>query len=140
LPRGQKRRRLLLAGYQRPVPAGRHRLATREEAVPAEPPLIYSPPVEHYRNAAMRLAAELAEQRLYQASAYVSMAVDVLGPREEAAVNDNRPHSDVECEFELDEHGRVWIILDGDCHIIGRMEAVRQEMWRFLRVLLPALR
>jgi hypothetical protein len=87
----------------------------------------------------MRLAAELDEAREYQASAYASMAADALGPRDEAAVNDNRPDTGVECEFELDEHGRVWIIREGDCHIIGRREAVRKEMWRFLRVLLPAL-
>ncbi|HEX6374337.1 MAG TPA: hypothetical protein VFZ91_01305 [Allosphingosinicella sp.] len=107
--------------------------------MPAEPPLIYPPPVEHLRNAALRLAAQLDEAREYQASAYVSMAADVLVPGNEAAVNDNRPQSDVECEFELDEHGRVWIILEGDCHIIGRKEAVRKEIWRFLRVLLPGL-
>jgi hypothetical protein len=108
--------------------------------VPADPPLIYPPPVEHLRNAAMRLAAELDEAREYQASAYVSMAADVMGPPDEAAVNDNRPHSDVECEFELDEYDRVWMIRDGDCHIIGRKDYIRKEMWRFLRVLLPALR
>lgn len=107
--------------------------------MPAEPPLIYPPPVEHLRNAAMRLAAELDDAREYQASAYVSMAADVLGPRDEPADNDNRPFNDVECEFELDEHGRVWIVLEGDCHILGRKEAVRKEMWRFLRVLLPGL-
>jgi hypothetical protein len=49
------------------------------------------------------------------------------------------PPHDVECEFELDEHDRVWIILEGDCHIIGRKAAARREMWRFLRVLLPVL-
>jgi lipopolysaccharide/colanic/teichoic acid biosynthesis glycosyltransferase len=35
-------------------------------------------------------------------------------------------------EFELDEHGRVWMILAGDCHLIGRREAVCGEMRRFL--------
>jgi hypothetical protein len=137
LPRGQKRPRLSLAGYQRPVPPAPPR--SSEEAVPAEPPPVYPPPVERLRNAAMRLAAELDEAREYQAAAYVSMAADAMGPRDEAAVNDNRTYTDVECEFELDEYGRVWIILEGDCHIIGRREAVRREMWRFLRVLLPGL-
>ena len=32
------------------------------------------------------------------------------------------------------------MIRNGDCHIIGRKEYIRKEMWRFLRVLLPALR
>ncbi|TMJ14642.1 MAG: hypothetical protein E6G94_09180 [Alphaproteobacteria bacterium] len=40
--------------------------------------------------------------------------------------------SDVELQFELDEHGRVWIIRDGDCDIIGRKDAVCAEMRRFL--------
>jgi hypothetical protein len=95
--------------------------------------------MDRLRNSAMRLAAELDEAREYLASAYVSMAADAMGPRDEAAVNDNRAPTDVECEFELDEHGRVWIIFEGDCHIIGRKDAVRREMWRFLRVLLPGL-
>jgi hypothetical protein len=36
----------------------------------------------------------------------------------------------------LDEHDRVWMIRNGDCHIIGRKDYIRTEMWRFLRVLL----
>jgi hypothetical protein len=40
--------------------------------------------------------------------------------------------SDVEIQFEPDEHGRVWMIRDGDCHIIGRTGAVCAEMRRFL--------
>ncbi|MFL6843642.1 MAG: hypothetical protein ACJ8ER_02035 [Allosphingosinicella sp.] len=95
--------------------------------------------MEHLREIAMRLTPELDEARLYQAAAYVSMAVDAMAQSPAAAVNDNVPRNDVECDFELDEHGRVWIILEGDCHIIGRKEAVRKEMWRFLRVLLPGL-
>lgn len=48
------------------------------------------------------------------------------------AGNDNNSANDVELQLELDEHGRVWAIIDGDCHIIGRREAVSQEMIRFL--------
>ena len=40
--------------------------------------------------------------------------------------------TDVELEFELDEHGRVWMIREGDCWIIGRVGAVCAEMRRFL--------
>jgi hypothetical protein len=40
--------------------------------------------------------------------------------------------TDVELQFELDEHGRVWIIRDGECDIIGRRNAVCAEMRRFL--------
>ncbi|HEX6376896.1 MAG TPA: hypothetical protein VFZ91_14385 [Allosphingosinicella sp.] len=95
--------------------------------------------VERLRDTATRLTAELDEARLFQSAAYVAMAVDAMDRRLPAARNDNAPSADVECEFELDEHGRVWIILEGDCHIIGRREAVRREMWRFLRILLPGL-
>lgn len=87
----------------------------------------------------MRLAAELDEARLHQAAAYVGMAVEAMERDPEPAVNDNRPRPDAECEFELDEHDRVWMIRDGDCHIIGRKAEIRKEMWRFLRVLLPGL-
>ena len=95
--------------------------------------------MERLRDKAARLTAELDEARLLQAAAYVAMAVDSMDRGGPGAVNDNAPRNDVECDFELDEHGRVWIILEGDCHIIGRKEAVRKEMWRFLRVLLPGL-
>jgi hypothetical protein len=40
--------------------------------------------------------------------------------------------TDVGLEFELDEPGRLRMIREGDCHIIGRRDAVRLEMWRFL--------
>jgi len=93
--------------------------------------------VDRLRHEASRLTAELDEARLYRAAAYVAMAVDAMDLTLPGPVNDNRPRTDVELEFELDEHGRVWMIREGDCHIIGRKEAVRAEMWRFLRVLLP---
>jgi hypothetical protein len=96
--------------------------------------------VEDLRDSAARLTVELDEARLYQAAAYVAMAVDAMERDPEPSVNDNDLRSDVECEFELDEHGRVWMIRDGDCHIIGRKDYIRKEMWRFLRVLLPALK
>lgn len=64
------------------------------------------------------------------------MAVDAMDPNTAVALIDQDLHSDVECEFELDEHGRVWIIRDGDCHIIGRKEYIRKEMWCFLQGLL----
>jgi hypothetical protein len=46
--------------------------------------------------------------------------------------------TNVELEFEVDEHGRVWMIREGDCHIIGRRNAVCSEMRRFLRMVLLA--
>jgi hypothetical protein len=100
------------------------------------PPPIEVPSVEQLRAAAMRLTAELDQARLHRAAAYVSMAVDAMAKDPDDAVNDNVFRSDVECEFEVDEYERVWMIRDGDCHIIGRKDYIRTEMWRFLRVLL----
>jgi hypothetical protein len=143
---GQKRPRLSLAGYQRPVPAGRHPprnlwLDAWFEAVERpvsvfNPPPIPVPPLEELRATAIRLTAELDQAKLHRAAAHVSMAVQALAGAPDPAVNDNVHRSDVECEFELDEHDRVWMIRDGDCHIIGRKDYVKTEMWRFLRTML----
>ena len=100
------------------------------------PPPIDVPPFEQLRAAAIRLTAELDQAKLHRAAAHVSMAVDSMTGRPDPAVNDNVYRSDVECEFELGEYDRVWMIRDGDCHIIGRKDYIRTEMWRFLRVLL----
>jgi len=100
------------------------------------PPPIPVPPLDELRAAAMRLTAELDQARLHKAAACVSMAVEAMAKAPEPAVNDNVFRSDVECEFDLDEHGRVWMYRDGDCQIIGRKDYVRTEMWRFLRTTL----
>lgn len=102
----------------------------------AETPLIYPLPVERLRNAANRLAAELDDARLFQAAAYASMAADAVLHNGGEALSDNDLRTDVDLEFEFDEHGRVWMIRDGDCHIIGRTNAVCAEMRRFLGVVL----
>lgn len=95
-----------------------------------------SPPHEagvtvELRQRAMQLATDLDEAQLYQAAAYASMVADSVAHTGEHG-NDNGPVTDIELEFELDEHGRVWMIRDGDCHIIGRRLAVSTEMRRFL--------
>ena len=102
-----------------------------------KPPPVEAQPVERLRGSALQLTADLDLARLHQAAAYVSMAVTALekGPARVAA-GDRKYRSDVECQFELDEHDRVWMYLDGDCQIIGRKNYIRTEMWRFLRVLL----
>jgi hypothetical protein len=100
------------------------------------PPPIEVPPVEQLRAAAMRLTAELDQAKLHQAAAYVSMAVDAMAKDPDPGVNDNVFRSDVECEFGVDEYDRVWMYRDGDCHIIGRKDYIRTEMWRFLRTML----
>jgi hypothetical protein len=40
--------------------------------------------------------------------------------------------AEADLSFELDEHGRVWMVGDGDCHVLGRREAVCAELRRFL--------
>lgn len=57
---------------------------------------------------------------------------DAIDHSRGASDNDNDAISDVELEFELDEHGRVCMIRDGDCCIIGRKLATCVEMRRFL--------
>lgn len=87
---------------------------------------------DRLRDAAMRLAAELDEARLYQAAAYASMVADAIDQSRGQPVSARAAATDVEIEFELDEHGRVWEIRDGDCWIIGRHLAVAIEMRKFL--------
>lgn len=103
------------------------------------PPPIPVPPVEQLRSTAIRLTAELDQAQLHQSAAYVSMAVEAMVQAPDPAVDGNVFRSDVECEFGVDEYDRVWIYRDGDCHIIGRKDYIRMEMWRFLRVLLAKL-
>jgi hypothetical protein len=95
--------------------------------------------VAQLRDAAIRLTTDLDEVRLYQSAAHVAMAVDAIGREPAAAVNDNAGLTDIECYFDLDAQGWVWMYLEGDPFVLGRKAAVRKEMWRFLRVLLPGL-
>jgi len=97
-----------------------------------QPPLTYPLPTQHLRNAAVRLAAELDEASLYKAAAHASMAADAIGDSPAGPLSDAEMRTDVDLEFEVDEHGRVWMIREGDCHIIGRTNAVCAEMRRFL--------
>ena len=101
-----------------------------------KPPPVKVQPVETLREAAERLTAELDLARLHQAAAYVSMAVVAMETFPKGRRGDRKYRSDVECEFELDEHDRVWMYRDGDCQIIGRKNYIRTEMWRFPRVML----
>ena len=97
----------------------------------SQPPA-YPLPSQHLLNAAMRLAAQLDDARLYQAAAYASMVADVIR-RDGEMARDEDMQRDVALDFELDEHERVWMIREGDCYILGRKNAVCAEMRRFLR-------
>ena len=66
------------------------------------------------------------------------MVVDAIHQSGGEPEPDGDMRTDVELEFELDEHGRVWMIREGDCHIIGRKNAVCAEMRRFLRTVVLA--
>ena len=103
------------------------------QAVTALPPPSYPLPSQHLRNAAAHLAAELDDARMYRAAAYASMVVDAIDQSGGEPEPDGDMRTGVELEFELDEHGRVWMVREGDCHIIGRTNAVCAEMRRFLR-------
>jgi streptogramin lyase len=94
---------------------------------------------ERLREAAARLAGELDEAGLFAAAALAAMAGDAVvrdaSSTSSAAPQDERSSirpNDIELDFEVDEHGRVWMIREGDCHVIGRREAVCAEMRRFL--------
>ena len=97
-----------------------------------EPDLTYPLPTLRLSNAATRLAAELDEAKLYKAAAYASMAADAIAEGPAAALSEAQRRTAIELEFEVDEHGRVWMMREGDCHIIGRTDAVCAEMRRFL--------
>jgi hypothetical protein len=61
------------------------------------------------------------------------MAADAIQPKEAEAAQNEDMRTDIDLDFELDEHGRVWMIREGDCHIIGQsIEAVCLEMRKFL--------
>jgi hypothetical protein len=94
------------------------------------------PVVERFRNAASRLAAELDDARLYRAAAYASMAADAIDYSGGEALSETDLRTDVDLDFELDEHGRIWMIRQGDCHIIGRADATALKMLSFAREVL----
>jgi hypothetical protein len=80
-------------------------------------------------------AVQPEEGRLSRA-AHIAMAIEAMDLALPASADGKRPPTDIDLHFELDEHGRVWMIREGDCHILGRRDSVRDEMWRFLRGLL----
>jgi hypothetical protein len=82
----------------------------------------------------MRLAAELDGARLYQAAAYISMAADSILPpaQDDRSAGPGGAADATDLDFTLDEQDRVWMIQDGDCHVLGPSDAVCAEMRRFL--------
>ena len=87
--------------------------------------------VSALRDSAARLVADLDAAALYQAAAHASMALVAIIKAGDV-FNDNQPRTETDLEFELDEHGRVWMIKDGDCEIIGRIWETRCAMLNFL--------
>jgi hypothetical protein len=60
------------------------------------------------------------------------MVADAIEDDRGSATEARDPGAHVGFNFELDEHGRVWMMRQGDFHIIGRKDAVCAEMRRFL--------
>ncbi|MBV9930160.1 MAG: hypothetical protein JO013_04365 [Alphaproteobacteria bacterium] len=87
------------------------------------------PDVVELREAAARLAAEFERARLFPAAAYAAMAADAARA---PPLGEEAMRTDVGLDFCVDEFDRVWIICEGDCHIIGRRNAVCAEMAKFL--------
>lgn len=110
--------------------------------MPADP----SPPrpstARRLHGRAVRLGAGLDRAGLCLAAAYVSMAVDAIEGsaafRQARDEGTGSRHEDeamlngVDLDFTLDEQGRVWMIREGDCHVLGPTAAVCGEMRRFL--------
>ena len=95
---------------------------------PPDPRFPRNPEGPRLRGETERLAAALEAAGFAEAAEWASKAAAAVG--EVDAPGDLR--TDVEVEFDLDEHGRVWMYRDGDCTIIGRHKAVCAQMRRFL--------
>ena len=100
---------------------------------PPDPRFPRNPEGLRLRAEAERLAAALEAAGFGEAADCASRAAAAVGEVDAAA--DLR--TNVGVEFDVDEHGRVWMYRDGDCHIIGRRGAVRAEMRRFLALDAP---
>ena len=98
----------------------------------ATPPSYGPAGIERLRNAAVRLAGELDDAGLFQAAAYVSMGADALKRSPRLEISIGQPGSENDLDFELDEHGRVWMTRPGDCQVISDMEAACRAMQEFL--------
>ncbi len=46
--------------------------------------------------------------------------------------NDNHPPPIHDVQLDLDEHGGVWLTLEGDLFFLGRRDEVSEELCRFL--------
>ena len=82
--------------------------------------------------AAAALAGEMDAAGFEVAAAYVRLAGEALEDRLPSDWGRSSGPPGEEAEFELDEHGRVWVVRDGACEAIGRRDAVVAEMRRFL--------
>jgi hypothetical protein len=103
----------------------------RDQAEADEGPS-YGLPTVRLRNAAMRLAAELDEARLYPAAAWAAMVADAIEVDAGGATGHEATGLDLDLRFDLDEQGRVWMIREVDCRLIGGKGAVCAAMRSFL--------
>jgi hypothetical protein len=83
--------------------------------------------------AALTLDKEMSEAGFGLAAAYLSLAAKALEPELPSDWGRTPPVLRGDgVELELDEHGRVWLVRDGMCDVIGRRDEVVAEMRRFL--------
>ncbi|HEY0027312.1 MAG TPA: hypothetical protein VGC35_05535 [Allosphingosinicella sp.] len=87
--------------------------------------------------AAAALAGEMEAAGFEVAAAFVRLAGEALEDRLPSDWGRSSGPPGEEAEFELDEHGRVWVVRDGFCEVIGRRDAVVAEMRRFLDGIAP---
>jgi hypothetical protein len=70
-------------------------------------------------------------------AAYLGLAAEALEERLPSGWGRQAALPGADASFEADEHGRVWIVRDGLCDVIGRRDAVAAEMRRFLQEIGP---
>ena len=87
--------------------------------------------------AAAALAGEMDAAGFEVAAAYVRLAGEALEDRLPCDWGRSSGPPGEEAEFEVDEHGRVWVVRDGLCEVIGRRDGVVAEMRRFLDGIAP---
>src|SRR5687768_8139324 len=112
----------------------RWRSGLEGSAEPLRPPLS----AERLLAASLLLTAELDKAGFFAAAACAAMAADRIGVLRYGPSPSSVPTQDerivfpVEMQLTLDGKGQAWMVLEGDCHLLGEREAVCAELRRFL--------
>jgi hypothetical protein len=111
-------------------PDGRHRVLAGTEGTALDEAV-------RLGAAAAALAGEMEAAGFEVAAAYARLAGEALEDRLPSDWGRSSGPPGEEAEFELDEHGRVWVVRDGLCEVLGRREGVVAEIRRFLHEIAP---